>query len=206
MTQDEFSDDLIRHCEQEALGAVAADTADLVRAVLSASGYAELVASRDEWTNIAVQRGLELEDSHGRNAELVAALKEALEWRSRDMPISVAMRFAALAAAGVKPGAEAECKELRTQNAKLVAERDIAWASNAGLTTDVLALRAQNAELVAALEFYARGTANTAHKSDPEDWEVKDYSDGSTRSIAIKFGERARSALAAAGHKQGSGE
>jgi hypothetical protein len=129
MTQDEFSDDLIRHCEQEALGAVAADTADLVRAVLSASGYA-----------------------------------------------------------------------------RLVAERDIAWASNAGLTTDVLALRAQNAELVAALEFYARGTANTAHKSDPEDWEVKDYSDGSTRSIAIKFGERARSALAAAGHKQGSGE
>ena len=71
---------------------------------------------------------------------------------------------------------------------------------------EIAALRAQNAELVAALKFYAQGTANTAHKSDPEDWDVKDYSDGSTRSIAIKFGERARAALAAAGHKQGSGE
>jgi RNase adaptor protein for sRNA GlmZ degradation len=38
---------------------------------------------------------------------------------------------------------------LEARNAELVAERDIAWASNAGLTTDVLALRAQNAELVA---------------------------------------------------------
>jgi hypothetical protein len=45
MTQDEFPDDLIRHCEQQALEAVASDTAGLVRAVLRASGYAELVAA-----------------------------------------------------------------------------------------------------------------------------------------------------------------
>jgi hypothetical protein len=44
----EFPADLIRHCEQEALEAVAADTADLVRAVLSASGYAELVAALEK--------------------------------------------------------------------------------------------------------------------------------------------------------------
>lgn len=44
----EFPDDLIRHCEQEALDAVASDTAGLVRAVLRASGYAELVAALEE--------------------------------------------------------------------------------------------------------------------------------------------------------------
>jgi hypothetical protein len=48
MTQDEFPDDLIRHCEQQALEAVASDTAGLVRAVLRASGYAELVAALEE--------------------------------------------------------------------------------------------------------------------------------------------------------------
>jgi hypothetical protein len=44
----EFPDDLIRHCEQEALEAVAADTGGLVRAVLRASGYAKLVAALKE--------------------------------------------------------------------------------------------------------------------------------------------------------------
>jgi hypothetical protein len=44
----EFPADLIRHCEQEALDAVASDTAGLVRAVLRASGYAELVAALEE--------------------------------------------------------------------------------------------------------------------------------------------------------------
>jgi hypothetical protein len=48
MTQDEFPADLIRHCEQEALEAVASDTEGLVRAVLRASGYAELVAALKE--------------------------------------------------------------------------------------------------------------------------------------------------------------
>jgi hypothetical protein len=114
MTQDEFSDALISHCEQQALEAVAADTAGLVRAVLSASGYAELVA-----------------------------------------------------------------------------ERDIAWASNAGLTTDVLDLRAKNAELVAALEKIA-----LRHEEFPE------KRDG-YGSMAVMI---ARAALAAAGHKRGEGE
>ena len=44
-TQDEFPDGLIHHCEQVALDAVASDTGGLVRAVLSASGYAKLVAA-----------------------------------------------------------------------------------------------------------------------------------------------------------------
>jgi hypothetical protein len=44
----EFPADLIRHCEQEALDAVASDTAGLVRAVLRASGYAELVAALEK--------------------------------------------------------------------------------------------------------------------------------------------------------------
>ena len=48
----EFSDDLISHCEQKALEAVAADTADLVRAVLLASGYAELVEALTEAEDI----------------------------------------------------------------------------------------------------------------------------------------------------------
>ena len=47
----EFSDDLIRHCEQKALEAVAAGTADLVRAVLRASGYAELVAALEPFVS-----------------------------------------------------------------------------------------------------------------------------------------------------------
>jgi hypothetical protein len=48
MIRDEFPDDLIRHCEQEALEAVAADTAGLVRAVLRASRYADLVAALEQ--------------------------------------------------------------------------------------------------------------------------------------------------------------
>jgi hypothetical protein len=122
LLQDEFPDNLIRHCEQEALEAVAADTADLVRAVLSASGYA-----------------------------------------------------------------------------KLVAERDIAWASNAGLTTDVLALRAKNAELVAALE-----------EARKRILDCRDHAMFSSKDTVVKHVAellpRIDAALAAAGHKQGSGK
>lgn len=59
----EFSDDLIRHCEQKALAAVAAGTADLVRAVLRASGHAELVAALDA---IAKQKlAVEMDEAYG---------------------------------------------------------------------------------------------------------------------------------------------
>jgi hypothetical protein len=123
----EFPADLIRHCEQEALEAVAADTAGLVRAVLRASGHAELVA-----------------------------------------------------------------------------ERDIAWASNAGLTTDVLALRAKNAELVAALEGVVNDVqawcdAIEKNGASWDDW------DDHYKNFAYRGGlKRALAALAAARHKQGS--
>ena len=87
-------------------------------------------------------------------------------------------------------GANAAAKE--GERSKIVAERDIAWASNAGLTTEVLALRAQNAELVAALEKIA-----LRHEEFPE------KRDG-YGSMAVMI---ARAALAAAaGHKQGRGE
>ena len=71
MTQDEFPDDLIRHCEQQALEAVASDTAGLVRAVLRASGYAELVAALEEARNLIRNLG-------GQHGELFARIDAAL--------------------------------------------------------------------------------------------------------------------------------
>jgi hypothetical protein len=72
-------------------------------------------------------------------------------------------------------------KRRASNHAELVAERDIAWASNAGLTTDVLAIRAQNAELVAALKEASFWLKTCGH------WDVAKRSDD---------------AAAAAGHTQ----
>jgi hypothetical protein len=118
----EFPADLIRHCEQEALEAVAADTAGLVRAVLRASGYAELVAERDqarrERETMRAERLAECEGLRAQNAEVVAALKEIGKQRTSDeldaeenahadyqfaYDACVAKARAALAAAGHKP-------------------------------------------------------------------------------------------------------
>jgi hypothetical protein len=93
---------------------------------------------------------------------------------------------------------------LEARNAELVAERDIAWASNAGLTTDVLALRAKNAELVAALEGVVNDVqawcdAIEKNGASWDDW------DDHYKNFAYRGGlKRALAALAAARHKQGS--
>ena len=81
----EFPADLIRHCEQEALEAVAADTEGLVRAVLRASGYAELVAALEGMVNDvqawcdAVEKGTGWDDwdDHYKNFAYRGGLKRA---------------------------------------------------------------------------------------------------------------------------------
>jgi hypothetical protein len=94
---------------------------------------------------------------------------------------------------------------LEKKNAELVAERDIAWASNTGLTTDVLALRAQNAELVAALEGVVNDVQAWCDAIEKNGTSWDDWDDH-YKNFAYRGGlVRARAALAAAGQKTGGG-
>jgi hypothetical protein len=106
MTQDEFSDDLIRHCEQEALGAVAADTEGLVRAVLRASGYAELVAALEPFVALADKRDARYRKRGGNPDSFPDAHPSYdISAEKLELPMGAFRRArAALAAAGHKQG------------------------------------------------------------------------------------------------------
>jgi hypothetical protein len=111
MTQDEFPDDLIRHCEQQALEAVASDTAGLVRAVLRASEHAELVAA--------------LEDERDRGARFRSVIdianREVSALRAQNAELVTAARGRGMSAAEELHNRGVRIEVLRAQNAELVA-------------------------------------------------------------------------------------